>query len=467
MPHRLVLESLGNRRLPGENPGLVIERLAPPLTGQQAYGPFVAALAAVPLPVAYTAAFRRWQRRTPPGGSGRQVVRVRTTSPLAIGLGEPVPGENGLTTLPPYGVPVLPGSALKGIVRAYACSHFPSDHPWGADGSELSTLLGAGGHDGEAGAVDFLDAWIEPDPERRPFVDDVITTHHARYYASEGNSAPEGFDGPNPVHFAAVQGRFRLVLEGPDEWLVPAVELVLAALTEQGIGAKTRAGYGRLAREELDRYDADTLEKAKARRERERRLGLSPGERLAEIERSYAARAAEFEQALDAIVYGEIERIGLPELRPPPEGLFDREDPQVQEALARRLRAAAERRAGKGTDRARRFVEIVRSWLPQETVAQDFAAVDGALVARAAGAATLGELVLVLSELPGFAAALESWGKRQEAGPPFERLNEPAFRATNATKREMADALGRERIEALPDGSKLKTELRKLTKTRS
>jgi CRISPR/Cas system CMR subunit Cmr6 (Cas7 group RAMP superfamily) len=458
--HLLVRNSLGNRRLPGENPGLVIERLAPPLTGQQEYGPFVAALSTSPLPAAYTGAFRRWQRRSPPGETGRRVLRVSTASPLAIGLGEPVPGENGLSTLSPYGVPVIPGSALKGVVRAYAEARFPSESPWGAGGSELGTLLGVGGADGEAGAVDFLDGWIEPGGA--PFVDDVITAHHARYYQSEGNTAPEGFDGPNPVHFAAVRGKFRLVLEGPDDWLVPAVELVLAALAEQGVGAKTRAGYGRLLREELDRYDQEAERTAETRRARAKRLALPASDRLAEVERAYAARSAEFEQALDAVILGETDKISIPELMSPPEGLFDREDPEVQRALAFRLQGIAERRAGKGTVRAQRFVEIVRSWLPPQEEGGTAVTVDITLRERAASATTLGELVLALVEVPGFGAALEAWGKRQDVGPPFERLSESAFRSSNTTRREVAAALGRERIASvLPDGG-LKAELRKL-----
>ena len=461
MPHRLVTRGIGNRRLPGENPGLVLERLAPPLSGQQEYGPFVEALARMTLPPAYTEAFRRWQRRTPPGVPGRKVVRLKATSPLAIGLGEPVPGENGLTTLSPYGVPIIPGSAIKGVVRAYARSRFAGDPAWGDGGSELRVLLGEGGKDGESGAVDFLDAWIEPDPEHSPFVDDVITAHAFRYYQSEGNTPPDGFDGPNPVHFAAVRGRFRLVLEGPEQWLVPATELVLMALDQHGIGAKTRAGYGRLLQEDPDRYDAEALRQAEERREQARIAQMPPAERLAELERRYAGRSAELEAALDAFVLEESSAFS--ELKPG--GLFHRDDPDVRLAFARRLRAKAERWASKDSDRARRFVAIVRSWLPTEVEAPPSAVVVDATLREQIGAAsTLGALVSLYRALPGFAEALDRWGKRQEVGEPFGRLDEPTFRAANGTKREVAEALGREGINALPDGASIKGELRKLAK---
>jgi len=41
-------------------------------------------------------------------------------SPLAVGLGNPHPVENGFSFLSPYGIPYLPGSSIKGVLRRSA-----------------------------------------------------------------------------------------------------------------------------------------------------------------------------------------------------------------------------------------------------------------------------------------------------------------------------------------------------------
>lgn len=48
------------------------------------------------------------------------VVDADLTAPLATGLGNPHPVENGFSFLSPYGIPYLPGSGVKGVVRRAA-----------------------------------------------------------------------------------------------------------------------------------------------------------------------------------------------------------------------------------------------------------------------------------------------------------------------------------------------------------
>ncbi|MFP7756008.1 type III-B CRISPR module RAMP protein Cmr6 [Thermodesulfobacteriota bacterium B35] len=54
--------------------------------------------------------------------AGRRVFRfhARMTAPLATGLGNPHPVENGFSFLNPYGIPYVPGSGVKGVVRRAA-----------------------------------------------------------------------------------------------------------------------------------------------------------------------------------------------------------------------------------------------------------------------------------------------------------------------------------------------------------
>jgi hypothetical protein len=173
---------------------------------------------------------------------------------------------------------------------------------------------------------------------------------------------------------------------------------------------------------------------------------LAPVERLRAVEARYANRVAEFERGLEALVLGEPAQV--PEI-----SLLDRDDPQVRAAVAQRLRETAERRARAGKESQRRFVETVRSWLPSEAPTPE----------RPVEAATLGDLVVALSELPGFGAVLESWARRQGVGGAFAKLNDAAFVPTNASKREVARALGRDRLlRVLPERSSLRAELLRL-----
>jgi len=202
-------------------------------------------LASARQPGPYRAAFLRWQRRTPPGDAARRVLRFKAAAPVLCGLGEPTPLENGLSLQHTFGTPLLPGSSLKGVTRAWMRGWYAGDETWGEGSPAFRTLFGAGGHDGEAAAVDFLDAWMEPTVEH-PFTAEILTPHQASYY--QGKEAPDGLDGPIPVTFLAVDKgvTFRVVLEGDPGWLDAAVEALTQALAEQGVGAKTRAGYGRL-----------------------------------------------------------------------------------------------------------------------------------------------------------------------------------------------------------------------------
>ena len=46
--------------------------------------------------------------------------------------------------------------------------------------------------------------------------------------------------------FLSTRGRFLLAVTGPEEWANAALEILQAALEQDGIGAKTAAGYGRM-----------------------------------------------------------------------------------------------------------------------------------------------------------------------------------------------------------------------------
>lgn len=210
----------------------------------QGHGEVVRRIAQWPAPAAWPDAFARWVRRTPEGPA-RRVLRVRSESPVVCGLGEVAPGDNGLAIHHVHGVPYLPGSSLKGVARRWCVDTFAAPHPWAEAGEDLLALFGTGGEEGAA-AVDFLDALWEPSRAERPFVAEVTTPHHRGYY--EGARPPDGTEGPVPLWFLAARGTFRVVLEGHPDWLDAAADIVTRALSDLGVGARTRTGQGRMTR---------------------------------------------------------------------------------------------------------------------------------------------------------------------------------------------------------------------------
>lgn len=161
---------------------------------------------------------------------------IATTTRVVVGLGGESVLETHLTLHRTYGVPYLPGSALKGLASSFAHRFLPGDG-W-RKGGELHTELF--GDTALAGAVDFLDAL----PHSYQMHPDVITVHHPNYYLN-GQEPPADWDSPNPVGFIAVTGQFLLALRGPEDWVQVALQILQRALSQEGIGAKTSSGYGR------------------------------------------------------------------------------------------------------------------------------------------------------------------------------------------------------------------------------
>ncbi len=177
--------------------------------------------------------------------------KLRLESPLALGLGSAHPLENGMTFHHTLGVPYLPGTALKGLARAWArlC------------GKESTELFGCGpnenGRDSQEGALIFLDALPLDWPKLEV---DIINCHLPAYYGQKGNWGAMPVENPVPVHFLTVAPKtyfcFRIghTRRGPqgeplssDEALERARQAMTDlrdALATLGIGGKTSSGYG-------------------------------------------------------------------------------------------------------------------------------------------------------------------------------------------------------------------------------
>ncbi|QDT15050.1 type III-B CRISPR module RAMP protein Cmr6 [Alienimonas californiensis] len=187
------------------------------------------------------------------------------------GLGNETPLETGLTLHRPLGVPYLPGSALKGLTRAWATL---TAEEIATDPAILEEFRG----EAAPPTAEMLDAVFGPEEEPTPprsengewrrtgsvvFHDalprpgsgfglavDVMTPHFPKYYAdATGAIAPLEIEDPVPVPFlVASGGTYAVALTArtaAGTALLPsAAAWCRSALEDLGAGGKTAKGYG-------------------------------------------------------------------------------------------------------------------------------------------------------------------------------------------------------------------------------
>lgn len=234
---RVVLAEL--RKNPTTNAGLWLDKY---ITSQArdetaSRSRLVEEVAAIKEPKDYKQWFELWKDSLEKHGA--QCREVETLSRLAIGLGDNSVLETSVTLHHTFGVPIIPGTALKGLTASYAKQYLGQE--WEKGSIPYQILFGS---TDSAGYVHFFDALALPGNNQ--VLPDIITVHHGPYYRNEKNAPPADWDEPIPVPFLSVQGTFLLALTGPEEWVNAAFDILTLALANLGAGAKTSSGYGRM-----------------------------------------------------------------------------------------------------------------------------------------------------------------------------------------------------------------------------
>lgn len=189
--------------------------------------------------------FHRWEQTLEKAGAKTRKAEVKGR--LAINLGAEAVLETSISLNHTYGVPYIPGSALKGLAAHYANNCLDPAN-WGEDSEAFLILFG---NPTGSGHVRFFDALYVPNSgfQHQALWPDVITVHHPKYYRGE-QVPPADWDSPTPIPFLSATGEYLVALAGPDEWVKAAFDILKLALEEEGIGAKTSSGYGRMILEE-------------------------------------------------------------------------------------------------------------------------------------------------------------------------------------------------------------------------
>lgn len=172
---------------------------------------------------------------------GGKCILYKTESRFVTGLGREHPIENGFTWHHTLGVPYLPGSSVKGMVRAWAEQFVDT-----VSKEEIKIIFGPRENTKSIGTVIFFDALpIKPVKLEA----DVMTPHYSPYYQS--GDVPGDWHNPTPIPFLVVaegaEFQFAIAPRKPEdeeykdkveEWLKDALQWI-------GAGAKTAVGYGR------------------------------------------------------------------------------------------------------------------------------------------------------------------------------------------------------------------------------
>ena len=217
---------------------------------------------ALPEPEVYKAFYQDWEERLKDFGAQRREARVKGR--MIVGLGSESVLETSITLHHTYGVPYIPGSALKGLAASYADKRLGD--AWKKGSPAYKAVFG---DTNSAGYITFFDALYKPGSGHRgqALYPDVITVHHQKYYREEKDTPPSDWDSPTPVPFLSATGKYLVALAAPDlgkdsEWLQKTFEILQFALEEMGIGAKTSSGYGRIVLEQIIDLDSPDIQEA-------------------------------------------------------------------------------------------------------------------------------------------------------------------------------------------------------------
>lgn len=202
---------------------------------------------------------------------------LRTSSRLLFGIGYPSATEIGFMFDWTTGLPIIPGSSLKGVALSAAKLVLRGEleiETLSLSCKDVVEIFGAQKLDEEekkdpalrcldaddkdvgasAGEVVFLAAYPEIENEQNFLELDVMTPHYSPYYSdTSGRIPPADWFAPVPHLFLtvprAIKYHFQLLFRRnlyvtTGELLTKTEQILKYALTNFGAGAKTNVGYG-------------------------------------------------------------------------------------------------------------------------------------------------------------------------------------------------------------------------------
>ncbi len=220
-------------------------------------------------------------------------IRAVLTSPFISGLGSGHPTETGMILDRNTGLPFLPASGIKGVLRtAHTLNLYNSNKDSASfqerwikrgdldskgrlhesntgkelmlDDKEPSLRKYFGDTDTNPGSVRGQIVFLDAFPAKVPLLKtDIMNPHFSKYYNGNGSVEPVETETPIPIKFLAVTEGTEFIFrcyasplqkpdkndEVPREWgeedEKAIIDMFMKATQEIGFGAKTAIGYGR------------------------------------------------------------------------------------------------------------------------------------------------------------------------------------------------------------------------------
>ncbi len=313
------------------------------------------------------------------------VLPAQSTAPFTTGLGNEHPLENGFAFLNPYGLPYLPGSGIKGVLRQaarqLADSEWGETRGWTADkrypltvqqGQQRRPVLDAGnnpvmlsvldvlfGYETDAGetthvrgALSFWD--VIPQIKGNNLTVDIMTPHQGHYY--QKGETPHESGQPIPVSYLTIPPgsgfSFHVVcdlahltrlapeLAANQTWKTLLQHAFTHAFQWLGFGAKTAVGYGAM---HLDQQAQD-------KREREIRENRARAERTA-LEASLTENQKTIRAFIDKCEKRQAEL----------NGRKDKQNTGIHQEASKLVKGAT----GWSPEEKQALAQAIRQWLPQ------------------------------------------------------------------------------------------------------
>lgn len=184
-------------------------------------------------------------------------IKAKTTSPFITGLGSGHPTETGMILDRNTGLPYIPASSIKGVLRLACAINIAnekySDGNVPDDDEKLVKYFGSeSDKNPKRGQLIILDAYSEQVPKLKV---DIMNPHFGMYYSGE-NKQPVETESPVPIKFLTVKEGttfvFRCVFMpllnttlSDEEIQTDVNEMFKTAFETVGFGGKTAIGYGR------------------------------------------------------------------------------------------------------------------------------------------------------------------------------------------------------------------------------
>lgn len=175
-------------------------------------------------------------------------ITAKTKTPLITGIGQYHPTEVGITIDYNLGIPYIPASTIKGLLRFTTVIDYIQDNPQTNNEIEDTIIPEVAYYFGgqkNSGNIIILDAY----PKEVPNLDiDIMNPHYSKYY--QDDKPPADYLEPIPIKFLVVKKDtefiFRILVykNNRDSEIKNIKDILTKTLTEEGIGAKTAIGYG-------------------------------------------------------------------------------------------------------------------------------------------------------------------------------------------------------------------------------